>query len=357
MAAKKALLCDCDCPPGINNKHTCGEPPEHFPYSPPTPGAPSLMDYSSDHWWENEGVSDNDVSRAHWVHAFFLKMHVDDLPTKLPRMKNRSRVAVDIFCSETVVIQSGDSHSFKTKLFLGRVPPGYFVKAEVRSRMMNTLLVGGGVIDPDYQDEIFVGLWNCSRYEIQFVPGDTIGQMYLQPFLSPDVTVSTLHKILNFERITWREIDDIGYPVLPSEWINMNKEYFLLMKVSDMIDHYTCSQCTGKPRVYQRQFLSMGWRRVSEERMYEMPLFVDMKPFVDNCFDQFCWFTQGCSKCEYDGCVFNRWKILFDGFAEMFDINHTGEIFRKNATLAEHCQSMLNDLYFPLDKLKEFICK
>lgn len=58
-----------------------------------------------------------------------------------------------------------------------KMHPDWFLKFENKSGMAKKgLMVGCSIVDPDYQGEIHINLWNISGRSITFKPGDKIVQ-------------------------------------------------------------------------------------------------------------------------------------------------------------------------------------
>lgn len=107
---------------------------------------------------------------------------------------------------KNLMIAPGDDVLIPTGLKIN-VPEGYVLKIENKSGVsaVKDLVVGGGIVDCDYQGEIMVNLHNVSNKKIAvFNPNDKIAQFVIYPCEFPEVeeieTEKELFRDKNSER-------------------------------------------------------------------------------------------------------------------------------------------------------------
>lgn len=123
---------------------------------------------------------------------------------KLLRIKQLSRDAtqsenpgfgdlgIDLFSSEDVVIPPLTMKTVHSGVAF-QFPEGY--GALLRPRGKDSFLIGSGVIDCYYRDEILVRIFNTNSEPLIIKVGDSIGQMVLIPFY--EITVQATDAFSN----------------------------------------------------------------------------------------------------------------------------------------------------------------
>ena len=98
----------------------------------------------------------------------------------LPNWNNDSAGA-DLTSLETVTINVGRRHLFKTGLSLA-IPSGYYGRVAPRSglALKKGIDVMAGVIDADYRGELGVILINLGEEPVQINAGDKIAQLIIE---------------------------------------------------------------------------------------------------------------------------------------------------------------------------------
>jgi dUTP pyrophosphatase len=109
-----------------------------------------------------------------------------DLP--LPFAQSKEAAAVDLQCVEDFVLPPGGRKAVETGLIL-RAPRAHCILVLPRSGLAAkkgvTVLNSPGLIDRDYcgpEDTVKVILHNTSDAPVEFLAGDRIGQLMLNPF-------------------------------------------------------------------------------------------------------------------------------------------------------------------------------
>lgn len=112
------------------------------------------------------------------------KYDLMDVPDffKEPKRRSPYAVGIDIMNLEEVVMRPFEEYTFKTKLFINynNIPLRHFIQLRVRSSTF-MILLRGGVIDPDYKEEIFYSLYNPMMKEVTMKKG----QYYIQALILP----------------------------------------------------------------------------------------------------------------------------------------------------------------------------
>jgi len=99
----------------------------------------------------------------------------------------------DLFSSDSYVVRPGERAVVSTGIQIG-LPPGTYGRVAPRSghAIKNGLGVGAGVVDPDYQGELKVVLFNHdTRESFVIKPGYRIAQLILEKYdADADVVVT-----------------------------------------------------------------------------------------------------------------------------------------------------------------------
>jgi len=105
----------------------------------------------------------------------------------IPRKFSKSAAGFDLFSSEKFNIKSGGKHLFSTGIKIAKFPINSYGRIANRSSLSlkKGIQVGAGVIDPDYEGEIFVLLFNHGESPFQVEIGDRIAQLIFEKYCSP----------------------------------------------------------------------------------------------------------------------------------------------------------------------------
>jgi dUTP pyrophosphatase len=105
----------------------------------------------------------------------------------LPELKPNS-VGYDLYASTECVVYPGRRLVVPLG-FVVKIPDGLYGRIAPCTGLAikHGLDVLGGVVDPNYKDEIKVVLYNTDRYPFVIHPGYRIGQLILERFETPDV--------------------------------------------------------------------------------------------------------------------------------------------------------------------------
>ena len=111
-----------------------------------------------------------------------------EVPLPLPFAQSKEAAAVDLQCVEDFVLLPGGRKAVETGLIV-RAPRAHCLLVLPRSGLAAkkgvTVLNAPGLIDRDYcgpEDTIKVILHNSSDVPVEFLAGDRIGQLMLNPF-------------------------------------------------------------------------------------------------------------------------------------------------------------------------------
>lgn len=125
---------------------------------------------------------------------------------KVPARGTSGAAAFDLYSVESVDIPPGKRAKVNTGVSIA-LPPGIggFVWPRSGLAWREGAMVMAGLIDPDYQGEIQVVLYNSNDSVLEIRSGDRVGQIVLQPFVVPDLMV-----VSSFSETTERGSDGFG---------------------------------------------------------------------------------------------------------------------------------------------------
>lgn len=108
---------------------------------------------------------------------------------------------LDLHCVTDVSIAPGERECISTGVRM-EMPPHVFGKIEGRSGLaMNSgILIGGGVIDPDYRGEIKVILINTGKEHFFASSGSRIAQLIIHTNVVPQATIIKMETLTETER-------------------------------------------------------------------------------------------------------------------------------------------------------------
>lgn len=108
----------------------------------------------------------------------------------LPEYKSKGASGMDIYSNETITLDVGEIHIFKTGLAC-EIEQGYEVQVRARSGLSSkygiTVINGIGAIDSDYRGEIGVPLINLGSTSFEIKKGDRIAQLVICPVVQADI--------------------------------------------------------------------------------------------------------------------------------------------------------------------------
>jgi dUTP pyrophosphatase len=114
-----------------------------------------------------------------------LKLHEN---AQLPTRGSEKSAGMDLYSSEGQVILPGRRGVIATGISIG-LPEGVYGRVAPRSGLAvkNGIHVGAGVIDPDYNGEVKVVLYNFDDKPFVLKPGYRIAQLILEKYLTCEV--------------------------------------------------------------------------------------------------------------------------------------------------------------------------
>lgn len=112
-----------------------------------------------------------------------LRISVEDFDRPLPSYASSGAAGLDLRAAESGIVEAKSSLLIRTGLRC-EIPKGYFGSLRSRSGLAvkHGIEVGAGVIDNDYRGEVCVLLRNHSEVDFEFMEGDRIAQMIIQPY-------------------------------------------------------------------------------------------------------------------------------------------------------------------------------
>lgn len=114
-------------------------------------------------------------------------------PIPAPATDGSAGVDLRACIDEPLTIKPGEAHLVPTGIAIHLADPGYAAMLYPRSGLGHKHGVclgnGTGVIDSDYQGQVFASLWNRSQTDFTVQPGDRIAQMVIVPVVQPEFQV------------------------------------------------------------------------------------------------------------------------------------------------------------------------
>ena len=106
---------------------------------------------------------------------------------KLPTRGSLSAAGLDLYAAECTTIPAGCNGMVTTGISISQFPQGCYGRLAARSGMAlhRSIVVGAGVIDPDYTGIIKVVLFNLGKKPLDVTIGDRIAQLVCERFLQP----------------------------------------------------------------------------------------------------------------------------------------------------------------------------
>ena len=126
---------------------------------------------------------------------------------QLPQRSTPGAAGYDLCSCEDVVVRAGRRAVISTGLSV-KLPPGVYGRVAPRSGLAvkNGIQVGAGVIDPDYQGEIKVVLFNHDNTNAFVVKaGYRVAQLILEKFETSEVK-----EVSSFDEVTKRSTSGFG---------------------------------------------------------------------------------------------------------------------------------------------------
>jgi dUTP pyrophosphatase len=122
----------------------------------------------------------------------------------LPTLSTPGAAGYDLYAYTECVVEPGRRLVVPLG-FTTKIPDGLYGRISPRTGLAvkHGLDVLGGVIDPDYKDEIKVVLYNTDRYPFVIHPGYRIAQLILERFETPDVhEIETIDLTNEYYKVT-----------------------------------------------------------------------------------------------------------------------------------------------------------
>ena len=119
-----------------------------------------------------------------------LYVSLDHENAKIPTRATSGSAGLDTYASEGICIPAGGSGVVSAGISL-EMPAGVYARIAPRSGLAvkNRIAVGAGVIDPDYEGEVKVVLFNHGGEDFIVQPGDRIAQIVLERVMMIDASI------------------------------------------------------------------------------------------------------------------------------------------------------------------------
>jgi dUTP pyrophosphatase len=129
----------------------------------------------------------NDTIKFAWIDDSSLGM--------TPSRKHSTDAGIDLCSAEfDYTLFPGEVKIFRTRLTV-EIPEGYF--GWITNKSKNNFLVGGGIVDQDYQGELLIKLFNPTEHVLVIETDQSIAQIILLPCYTPAVKMVDMHEIHN----------------------------------------------------------------------------------------------------------------------------------------------------------------
>ena len=104
---------------------------------------------------------------------------------ELPCRKDNNAAGYDFFASQSVNIPAGQSYRVKTNVKVN-IPTGCVGTFHSKFNMAfkHLVMVLGGVISPEFNEEVSIGLINMGHDMLEIRKGDAIAQLVITPCLT-----------------------------------------------------------------------------------------------------------------------------------------------------------------------------
>lgn len=113
---------------------------------------------------------------------------------RLPNRQTTGSIGYDLCAAHGMVVPPGGGRGLcQTDLQIG-IPPGHYGRIAPRSglALKQGIMIGAGVIDPDYTGNVGIVIFNMGDKEFKIYPGDRVAQLILEKAtVCPIVTGST----------------------------------------------------------------------------------------------------------------------------------------------------------------------
>lgn len=109
---------------------------------------------------------------------------------KVPNFAHKSDAAMDLYTTETLTVEPGQSVSFPSGIAMA-IPEGFVGLIWDKSgvAIKRNIKTKAGVIDAGYRGEIIVGMFNIGSEPQTFETGDKIAQILIQKIEQPETIV------------------------------------------------------------------------------------------------------------------------------------------------------------------------
>jgi dUTP pyrophosphatase len=97
-----------------------------------------------------------------------------------PSRKNTTDAGADVYAYEGGTVPACDSKVFPTGIAF-EIPEGYML--EVRPKGRSDYLIGAGIVDAGYTNQIFVKVVNYRTTPLEIKAGDALAQVILVPII------------------------------------------------------------------------------------------------------------------------------------------------------------------------------
>ena len=118
-----------------------------------------------------------------------IKFAVIEEDAVIPKRKNPTDAGIDLFVffqGSEYLVYPDDVVIFRTGVTVD-ISKGYF--GWITNKSSKDYLIGGGIVDQDYQGELLVKVINTSTERLYFHHGDAVAQLLIVPCVTPEIEV------------------------------------------------------------------------------------------------------------------------------------------------------------------------
>ncbi|NOQ18315.1 MAG: hypothetical protein GQ507_03650 [Dehalococcoidales bacterium] len=143
---------------------------------------------------KNEEETTNVTGVYVWPFIDYIRIAKLDSDAVLPDRKHLGDAGLDFYALNPVVVKPHEVKVIRTGITM-ELPPHYF--GLIKPKGGSNFDVLSGVVDPNYQGEILIKVYNPSDDAISFLGGQAVAQVVFIPIIRPDlklVAENEIHK-------------------------------------------------------------------------------------------------------------------------------------------------------------------
>lgn len=127
-----------------------------------------------------------------WPFVDHIRIARLDRDAVLPDRKHLGDAGLDFYALNPTIVNPHEVKVIRTGITI-ELPPHYF--GLMKPKGGSNFDIFAGVVDPNYQGEILIKVYNPSDEPISFLGGQAVGQMVFIPIIRPDLKLVDKDKI------------------------------------------------------------------------------------------------------------------------------------------------------------------